>query len=113
MARPTRNVIASGEAAWDGEADSNFALFTEGPFPILLAANTGALPAASSYDACLALVGTTSAARLYISNGTSWNLYDAKAAHLANSTASDAATMAADFNGLLTALQNAGLMATS
>ena len=113
MARPERNVIPSGEAAWDGEVDSNFSILTDSPFPLLLAANTGALPTASSYDGCLALVGTTSAARLYISNGSSWVLYDAKAAHLADSTASDVPTMASDFNDLLSALQTAGLMATS
>lgn len=113
MARPTRNVIASGEAAWDGEVDSNFSIMTDTPFPLLLAANTGALPAASSYDGCLALVGTTASARLYISNGTSWVLYDAKSAYVANSTAADVPTMATDLNTLLTALKNAGLMASS
>lgn len=116
MARPTRNVIASGEAAWDIEADSNFALITETPFPVCLAADTTALQAlapAANYDACLALVGTSSAARLYISNGTAWVLYDAKAAYLANSAAVDVAGLATDFNALLAALKTAGLMATS
>lgn len=113
MARPVRNVIASGEAAWDGEVDSNFSILTDGPFPMALYANVGALPVASSYDACLALVGTSSAARMYKSNGTSWELYDAKAAYLANSTAADAAALATDFNNLLTALKDAGLMASS
>lgn len=113
MARPARNVIPSGEAAWDGEVDSNFSMLTDTPFPILLAANIGALPTASSYDACLALVGTTSAARLYISNGSSWVLYDPKAAYVADSVAADVATMAADFNSLLSALKTAGLMASS
>ena len=113
MAKPIRNIIASGEANWDAEADINFSLLTEGPFPILLAANTGALPAAANYDACLALVGTTAAARLYISNGTSWVLYDAKAAYVPNSTATDVPTMATNLNSLLTALKDAGLMAAS
>jgi hypothetical protein len=113
MARPTRNEIAAGEAGWDGEADNNFALLVDGPFPIYLAANTGALPAASGYEACLALVGTSANARLYISNGTSWVLYDPKSVYQADSTAADVAALVADFNTLLTNLKNAGLMATS
>lgn len=113
MARPTRNTIASGEAAWDGDVDNNFSLIFDTPFPMYLAANTGVLPAASSYEGCLALVGTSANARLYISNGSAWSLYDPKAAYQANSTAADAATMASDFNDLLAKLQAAGLMATS
>jgi outer membrane murein-binding lipoprotein Lpp len=112
MARPERNVIASGEAAWDGEVDSNFAMLTDAPFPLFLVANTSLLPAAGGYDACLALVGTTANAKLYISNGTSWVAYQ-QAAHQANTTAADVAAMATDFNALLAKLQAAGIMASA
>ncbi len=111
MSRPTRNVIASGEAAWDGEADSNFSIITESPFPIASYATTGALPAASSYDDCLAHVQADD--RLYISNGTTWELYDRKSALVADSTATNATEMATDFNELLAALIAADLMASS
>lgn len=111
MARPTRNVIASGEAAWDGEADSNFSIITESPFPIASYATTGALPAASSYDDCLAHVQADD--RLYISNGSTWELYDRKSALVADSTATNATEMAIDFNELLAALIAADLMASS
>lgn len=111
MARPTRNVIASGEAAWDGEADSNFSIITESPFPIASYATTGALPAASSYDDCLAHVQADD--RLYISNGSTWELYDRKSALVADSTATNATEMATDFNELLAALIAADLMASS
>ena len=111
MARPTRNVIASGEAAWDGEADSNFSIITESPFPIASYATTGALPTAASYDDCLAHVQADD--RLYISNGSTWELYDRKSALVDDSTATDATQMATDFNELLAALQTANLMASS
>lgn len=111
MARPTRNVIASEEAAWDGEVDSNFSIITESPFPIASFATTGALPAASSYDDCLAHVQADD--RLYISNGSTWELYDRKSALVADSTASNATEMATDFNELLAALIAVDLMASS
>ncbi len=111
MARPTRNLISSGEAAWDGEVDTNFSIMTDSPFPIASYGNIGALPAASSYDDCLAHVRADD--RLYISNGSSWELYDRKSAFVADSTASDATQMATDFNTLLAALIAADLMASS
>jgi len=111
MARPVRNVIGSGEAAFDGEIDSNHSIVTDTPFPIARYANVGALPAASSYDDCLALVEADG--RIYISNGSTWELYDRKSAFVADSTASDATQMATDFNTLLSALQTAELMASS
>lgn len=111
MARPTRNVIGSGVAAWDGDVDTNFALMTDTPFPIASFATTGALPAASSYDDCLAHVQADD--RLYISNGSSWELYDRKSALVADSSAADATQMAIDFNTLLAALIASNLMASS
>jgi hypothetical protein len=111
MPRPERDVIGSGEAAWDGETDSNFSIMTETPFPIASYATTGALPAASSYDDCLAHVQADD--RLYISNGATWELYDRKSTFIADSVAVNATQMATDFNTLLAALITNNLMAPS
>lgn len=73
----------------------------------------GDLPTASSYDDCLAIVGTGAAARIYISNGTTWELYDTQSANVPDSTATTAADMASDFNDLLAALIASGQMASS
>ena len=114
MARPVRDNIASGEAAWDGSVDSNFSIITESPFPIVTVADLSTLTstfAAASYDDCLAI--TEDDSRVYISNGSTWELYDRKSALVADSTATTASDMADDFNDLLSALQTASLMATS
>lgn len=111
MARPTRNVISSGIAAWDSDVDTNFSIITDTPFPIYRAATTSALPSASSYEDCLALI--ESSGRLYISDGTSWSLYDRQAAYQADSTATTVADMVTDFNSLLDKLRTSHLMASS
>jgi hypothetical protein len=69
----------------------------------------GDLPSASSYADCLALVVDT----LYISNGTTWEVYSGVSANVPDSTATTAADMASDFNDLLAALITAGIMAPS
>ena len=106
MARPTRRVIASGIAAWDADSDANFGILTGAPFPMAQYALVGDLPAASSYDDCLALVVDT----LYISNGTTWEIYSGVSANVPDSTAVTATDMATDFNTLLAALIAAGIM---
>lgn len=112
MPRPERRIIASGIASWDGDVDRNFSIITDGPFPMFQVALEGDLPAASSYDDCLAIVGTGSAAELYISDGSAWSVYQ-QSTLVPDSTATTAADMASDFNDLLAAFQTAGLMATS
>jgi len=107
MARPTRRVISSGIAAWDADVDFNFDLLTGVPLAIKQYTLVGDLPAAGSYDDCLALVGSV----MYISDGATWNPYFAVSANIADSTAVTVADMATDFNTLLAALQAAGLMA--
>ncbi len=109
MSRPTRKIIASGISAWDADVDFNFALLTDYPFAIYQASSVGTLPSASTYPDCLALVGST----LYISNGTSWEVYNGVSANVPDSVATDATQMATDFNLLLTALKNANIMASS
>ena len=111
MARPTRRVLASGIAAWDADADANFSIITDGPFPMAIYDATGDLPAAGSYEDCLALVGTTTVL-MYHSDGSTWSVYR-QGAVVDDSTATTAADMATDFNELLTSLRDSGLMATS
>lgn len=108
MARPSRFVLASGIASWDADVDADFSLLFDVPFAMYQVALAGDLPAASSYDQCLALVNDV----LYISNGSTWEPYQV-AANVADSTATTASEMATDFNELLAALRNAGIMASS
>lgn len=112
MSRPTRRTIASGIAAWDGDVDANFEIITGQPFPMFQVSLVGELPTASSYDDCLAIVGTGASALIYISNGSSWEVYQ-QSGLVPDSTATTATDMASDFNDLLTALKSGGLMASS
>lgn len=109
MARPTRITLSSGLSAWDADADFNFNLLTGAPLPIYQVAVVGSLPAATSYEDCLALVDD----ELYISDGSTWSPYFGQAVFVADSTAVTVADMVTDFNELLAALQGAGIMATS
>jgi hypothetical protein len=110
MARPTRRTIASGIAAWDADTDENFGLVFDTPYPIVEYALVGDLPAAGSYENCLALVGGDT---LYISNGASWSAYQGTAAAVLDSTATTVSELAIDYNELIDALKTAGIMRTS
>lgn len=112
MARPTIATIATGLAAWDADADNNFSIITESPFPLFQVDIVGDLPVASSYDKCLALVGTSDP-RMYISLSSVWVLYDRIADYLAASTAVNVSQLVTDYNLLRTNLINGGLMAAS
>ena len=113
MTRPARRTIEEGIAAWDPDVDFDFALLFDAPLPLFQEALVGSLPAASSYDSCIAIVGTGASARIYISDGATWGLYDSQSALVADSTATDATQMASDFNDLLAALQAGGVMEAS
>lgn len=108
MTRPTRRTIASGIAAWDADVDANFDQITGAPFPMFQVSLVGSLPAASSYDDCLALVDDV----MYISNGSTWEVYQ-QSANVPDSTATTATDMATDFNTLLAALIAGNIMASS
>jgi len=73
MARPTPATISSGLAAWDGDVDDNFGLIFTTPVPIAIYANFGALPAAASYDNCIAII--TDEDVMCISDGTNWQRF--------------------------------------
>lgn len=114
--RPSRIILESGIASWDGDVDALFALIFDAPFPIHVEddtadATTNFPPA--SYEDCLLLIGTAGSRRLYYSDGASWLLYDKIAAFVAASAATDATQMATDFNSLLSSLKTAGIMASS
>jgi hypothetical protein len=70
MGRPSHVPISSGLAAWDGEVDDNFNLAFSTPIPISVYANYAALPTASDYDNCLAMLSDEDT--LVTSNGTIW-----------------------------------------
>ena len=114
MARPILRILTSGIAAWDADATVNFDLITGGPFPLYIATDLSALTSAfppASYDDCLALVNPADPVE-YISNGTTWVPYVTEAGAVADSTATDIAGLATDFNLLLATLRAAGFMAT-
>lgn len=108
MARPSRKLMVSNVSAWDADADFNFTLLFNGPLPLFQVASTASLPAASSYDKCLAMVGSV----LYISNGTTWGKYQVAATQAA-SVAADVPGLVTDFNALLAKLKAAGIMELS
>lgn len=80
MARPTPHTraLAADTANWVSRLNENFSECIDEPFPIGLYANVTALGTAADpklFKDCLALVGASGSARLYSSDGTSWNPY--------------------------------------
>jgi hypothetical protein len=115
MARPEADELDVTKAGWVATLNSNFELVLDAPFPIYLAADKATLDAITPglYVNCFALVATDS--RLYISDGTSWNLYDAKLDFMANlntgtATLNDIKTA---YNDLIADMKAKGMMATS
>jgi len=116
MARPTRIILESGIAAWDGDIDSLFSLFFDAPFPMQIAVDISAATSAyppASYTDCLLMIGAEGSRRFHTSTGSAWVLYDKLAGFVPDSTATTSTQMATDFNTLLASLQAAGFMATS
>jgi len=70
MARPALVDLLSGIEGWDAILNDNLGVLRDTPFPPVEYANFAALPAAASYDRCLAV--TTDDSRLWISNGAYW-----------------------------------------
>ena len=69
MARPTPSSITAALTNWDVEVQGNFDLIFQTPAPLAKYASSGALPTASSYADCVALVEGDG---VYYSDGTSW-----------------------------------------
>lgn len=114
MARPTLRTLVSGIVAWDADADVNFNMIVNAPFPMYLATDLSTLTssfAPASYTGCFALADPADPI-LYISDGTDWVPYITEATAVPDSEATTAADLADDFNDLLASLQAAGHMAT-
>jgi len=130
MARPSFDTIAATAEQWDAVVDANFDLIGATPVPIAVYANLAALPAASAYDDCLAVLADVD--RLVVSDNANWRVVPTEAATVANlvdnstgtsggntiaavtsiATAADAvATLAAKINQILTSLKNADAIA--
>lgn len=70
MARPSHVGISSGLEGWDGEIDDNFDLVFSTPIPIAIYDDFASLPAAASYEDCLAVIVDEDV--LCISDGSNW-----------------------------------------
>lgn len=73
MTRPLidPSALISGSEAWDALLRDILAAVATTPFPVPQYANLASLPAAGSYDRCLACVVDTE--KLYFSKGGSWH----------------------------------------
>lgn len=70
MTRPVLANLTQGQLGADTTINNNKAKLVDGPFPVKEYANFAALPAAGSYDRCIAAL--TDEGVLVISNGTIW-----------------------------------------
>ena len=70
MSRPALNDMDTGVNAWNGIANDNFAKLANAPLPFKEYADFASLPAAGSYDRCVAV--TISPPKAWISNGSAW-----------------------------------------
>lgn len=62
--------LVSGMEAWDAVLRDMLTALSKAPFPVAEYANLAALPAAGSYDRCMATTIDTS--KLYFSSGGTW-----------------------------------------
>lgn len=70
MTRPSIGALSHTQEGWDSDLNDNLDAIGSTPFPIAEYANKAALPAAGSYDRCIA--STSDDGNLWISNGTTW-----------------------------------------
>lgn len=73
MTRPVIDpaTLISGQQGWDAVLRDLLAAIAVNPFPVPQFANLAALPAAGSYDRCLAT--TIDTEKLYFSKGGTWH----------------------------------------
>lgn len=73
MSRPIPDILLFGQEGWDAEVNSNFDLLFSSPIPVKVFTTVASLPAAGSFDNCVALVVEAGfKRRWYVSNGTTW-----------------------------------------
>lgn len=100
---------------WVATLNANTSKVLDTPFPIFLPADKATLDAITPalYVGCFAIVATDS--RLYISDGSSWILYDAKLVFVADLVPGSATItdIKNAYNALLADMKSKGMMATS
>ena len=115
MARPSTTAMDVTKTGWVATLNTNFAMVLDTPFPMYLATDKATLDAITPglYENCFALVATDS--RLYISDGSTWELYDAKLDYIAdmNPGVSTITDIKNAYNALLADMKSKGMMATS
>ena len=103
------------KTGWVTTLNSNTTKILDTPFPIFLPADKATLDAITPalYTGCFAIVATDS--RLYISDGSSWLLYDAKLDFIAdmNPGVSTITDIKNAYNALLADMKSKNMMATS
>ena len=114
MARPNIADMDVTKTGWVTTLNSNTAKILDTPFPIFLPADKATLDAITPalYTGCFAIVATDS--RLYISDGSSWLLYDAKLDFIAdmNPGVSTITDIKNAYNALLADMKSKNMMAT-
>ncbi len=115
MARPTITEMDVTKTGWVATLNSNFAKILDTPFPIYLAPDKATLDTINPalYINCYALIATDS--RLYISDGSTWELYDAKLVFIAdmNPGVSTITDIKNAYNALLADMKSKGMMAVA
>lgn len=110
MTRPTPIVLPSGIASWDSLINKNFEMLNTEPFPLYTVASFGALPDATLYENCVALVVESATKRYMVSSdGVVWKILQV-AGYVDPSTAVDLATTITLVNDLIGSMQTGGLM---
>lgn len=115
MARPTIDSMDVTKTGWVATLNANFVKILDTPFPIYLAPDIGTLNAITPglYVNCFCILQTDS--RLYVSDGSSWSLYDAKLDFIAdmNPGVSTITDIKNAYNSLLSDMQTKGMMAVT
>lgn len=74
MARPTLTDVEHGQQSWDSTINDNNAVIQGGPFPVVVYATPGDLPAAGA-DNVNCVAATTTPKELWMSDGSAWRTY--------------------------------------
>lgn len=112
MPKPNTVPVSQGTESWDTIINDNFKVLgrTGDPVPVPEFASEGALPAASAFTRCIAIVNNAQGWTIYLSNGSSWVPMARRALAVPDSIAADLASLVSDFNTLLSALRASGVI---
>lgn len=87
MARPVPSQIVQGIEGWDVDVNTNFDIIFTNPVPLKVFTTFAGLPAAGSFDNCLALVVEAGKKQqLFLSDGTNWIAVNPRQARKINLT---------------------------